>query len=150
MTGTVKKELLSRKLSVPKRKENSFANWAGEEGRKRDVFLPAVLDTGEGAVPGQEGGEEAEEAARLLEALGGGLVAEVGETLRHGQVPDVRVVGGQHWLLAPGFEPDTDFYSDRHGRKFVPATSLTWAFSGNEPCFIEPRGRPDYRLELPA
>ncbi len=75
---------------------------------------------------------------------------EVGETLRHGQVPDVRVVGGQHWLLAPGFEPDTDFYSDRHGRKFVPATSLTWAFSGNEPCFIEPRGRPDYRLELPA
>ena len=73
---------------------------------------------------------------------------ESGEVLRRGGVPTVRVVKGRHWSQCAEFEPETDFYSDRHGRDFVPVTELAWSFSGEEPLFVPSEGRPDYKIDL--
>ncbi|MBI5833211.1 MAG: hypothetical protein HZB16_13020 [Armatimonadetes bacterium] len=73
---------------------------------------------------------------------------EAGEVLRRGGVPTVRVVNGRHWSQCAEFVPETDFYSDRCGRAFVPVTELAWTFTGEEPLFVPSEGRPDYKIDL--
>jgi len=74
---------------------------------------------------------------------------EAGEILRRGGIPTVRVVNGRHWSQCADFVPETDFYSDRHGRATVPVTELAWTFAGDEAVFVPAEGRPDYKVDLP-